>query len=175
MSKRNTVRKPQLIALCGVSGSGKSTIARKLAERRALHYLDADDFHSDEARERMARGVPLDEALRAPWLAAISSHLRELSHRGEDCVFAFPGLRRAHRQAIRDSGFETVFILLCADRDVIWDRIRHRGGHFMPASLLDSQLAMLEQPLDEPDVHGIDASLDLEKTLSRIEQLLQLD
>lgn len=143
---------PFLIVIFGVSGSGKSTLAKELARHCALRYLDADNFHSREARSLMARGIPLDDELRGPWIAAISDHLRRLAREGEDVVLAFSGLKKRYREPLRHSGFRTLFLFLDYDRSLVRQRLAEREDHFMSPELLDSQFDALERPLDEPDV-----------------------
>lgn len=147
---------PFLIVIFGVSGSGKSTLAKEIARYCALRYLDADNFHSREARGLMARGIPLDDALREPWIAAISDHLRGLAREGEDVVLAFSGLKKRYREPLRRTGFRTLFLFLDYDRALVGRRLAAREDHFMPAELLDSQFDALERPVDEPDVLALE-------------------
>ncbi len=146
------------IVVMGVSGSGKTTVARALASHYGYDFLDADDFHSDEARAQMARGVPLTDAQRAPWVARLATALRAEAAAGRGSVLAFSGLRREHRQQLRASGVPMRFVFLHAAPAVIAQRLGHRAGHFMPAALLDSQLDTLQLPQDEPDVIAVDVA-----------------
>lgn len=158
---------PLLVVLSGVSGSGKSSVARELARRCGFCYLEGDDFHSREARERMGQGKPLDDTWRAPWIESIRNHLRCIAEERQDCVLAFSGLKKRYRDALRGNGFRVLFLLLTAERDVIRARLERRRGHFMPPALLDSQLDALELPREEPDVLLIDATPPLEEVVSR--------
>lgn len=146
----------------GVSGCGKSSLARSLATHLGFTYLDGDDYHSAEARRRMADGQPLSDEMRTPWVASIRRHLEQLYARGSSCTLAFSGLRRAHRDQLRQTPFKVIFIFLDGDRALILDRMRARTNHFMPPTLLDSQYASLEPPDGEPDIYPLDPAQPLE-------------
>lgn len=140
---------PQTLVLTGVSGAGKSTVGRALAHRIGAVLLDADDFHSDEARRRMAAGVPLGDAERDPWIARL---VDEISHRaasGERVVLACSALRRQHRERLLGAAPEVVLVHLEVGREELARRLAGRVDHFMPAELLESQLDSLEHPSTE--------------------------
>src|SRR5690606_19646411 len=145
----------QVAVVMGVSGSGKTTVARALAEVWPGVFLDADDFHSDEARARMAGGQPLTDAMRQPWVERIATELQRRVAAGERVSLAFSGLRRRHRDMLREAGLPMRFLFLQGDRALIAARMQARSDHYMPVSLLDSQFATLEAPSGEPDVHAI--------------------
>ena len=140
---------PYLIISMGVSGSGKSTVAQMLAQKFNLPFLEADDFHSAENKAHMAAGKALTDEMRAPWIASICEKIKT---DGKSCVLAYSGLRRAHRQKFRELGFKTLFLYLNGSKELIAKRMSERAGHFMPVSLLDSQFASMEAPLNEPDI-----------------------
>lgn len=165
-------RRPRLVVVSGVSGSGKSSVARELARRCGLCYLEGDDFHSRAAKARMAQGIPLDDAWREPWIDTICEHLRCLAADGRECVLAFSGLRRRYREPLRHLGFQSCFLLLKAPRDVVAARLEERQGHFMPPSLVDSQFQALEEPAGEEDLIPLDASPPLEEVVARATELL---
>jgi len=160
MNSNKTVSNPNaatfLVIIMGVSGSGKSTLAKALADIYDFEYLDGDNFHSLESRSLMASGIPLTDAHRAPWVAAIKQRLQDNANHITHTVLAFSGLKRKHREELRLAGLKTLFLYLDGDKKIIHDRINNRKGHFMPAALLDSQFASMEDPLNEPDVHLID-------------------
>lgn len=133
----------------GVAGSGKSLIGSEFARVIGARFLDGDDLHPRANVEKMAQGKALDDADRAPWLERIGGALR---HPGT--VIACSALRRQYRDAIIDAaGAPVTFLLLTGCRDTLLARMTQRDGHFMPASLLDSQLATVEAPArDEPYV-----------------------
>ncbi len=157
---------PLAIVVMGVSGSGKTTIAQALAAHYGYRFLDADDYHSVAARAQMAAGQPLTDAMRLPWVELLAATLRDCVQAGESVVLAFSGLRGTHRQLLRRSGIPIRFVFLHAAPHVIAARLSARAGHFMPASLLDSQLQTLELPLDEADV----VSVDVDTTVAEVVQ-----
>lgn len=152
---------PHAIVVTGVAGSGKSSLALALAEHYGHAFLDADDFHSAQAKGRMAAGIPLTDELRGPWVDDLARELQRNARQGRSVVLAFSGLREAHRQRLRDSGVPMRFVFLHADPSRIADRLARRTGHFMPLQLLDSQLDALQAPVSERDVIVIDANLPL--------------
>lgn len=166
---------PQAIVVIGVSGSGKSTLARALADHYGYVFVEADDFHSPQARALMGAGVPLDDALREPWVAALANELQRLAGQGRSCVLAFSGLRAAHRQRLRDSRVPMRFVFLHAAVDVIAARLAERRDHFMPAALLATQFEALQPPCAEPDVLAIDVSGSPAQVLERAIAALEAD
>lgn len=154
---------PVLILSIGVSGCGKTTLAKHLAKDLGLVFLEADDFHSEENKAHMASGKPLNDAMREPWIVSMCSQLREHRQKGDSCVLAYSGLRRAHRQRFRELGYPTLFIHLAGPKEVIHQRLEGRVNHFMPPGLLDSQYAALEAPLNESDIIDVDVSQSIPK------------
>lgn len=150
------MRLVQLVVM-GVSGSGKSTVAGLLADRTGCVLAEGDDFHPASSIARMAAGRPLDDPLRAPWLAAITSWLAERAARGECAVVSCSALTRAYRDVLRGAGPDVRMVHLAGPRELVAQRLAARRGHFMPPELLDSQYAALE-PLDA-DEPGITVDL----------------
>jgi gluconokinase len=148
---------PHAIVVIGVAGSGKTTVARALAQRCGLDFLDADDLHGADAKAQMAAGVPLTDAQREPWVDALARALRARARLGRSSVLAYSGLRAAHRQRLRDSGVPMRFIFLHAAPAAIAARLALRHDHFLPAELLDSQLQALQPPTAERDVVAVEA------------------
>jgi carbohydrate kinase (thermoresistant glucokinase family) len=142
--------KPLLVVM-GVSGSGKTTVGQLLADRLAVPFEDADSLHPAVNVEKMAAGIALTDEDREPWLAVVGSHLAAAGTAG--LVMACSALKRSYRRAILAAEPGARFVCLEGARDLIQGRLANRYGHFMPASLLDSQFAALE-PLgdDEPGV-----------------------
>ena len=130
----------------GVSGCGKTTVGKQLAEKTGAVFLDADDFHPAANLAKMAAGQPLTDEDRQPWLAAITEKIRTLTGKDEPFVLACSALREIYRQQLLAACPEMKIIHLHGSRDLLLDRLQQRQGHFMPASLLDSQLATLEPP-----------------------------
>ncbi|MGD9957203.1 MAG: gluconokinase [Candidatus Nanopelagicales bacterium] len=139
----------------GATGVGKTTVARALAERLGVPFLDADDLHPASNVERMRRGEPLTDEHRWPWLDAVGGWLAE----HPDGVAACSALRRAYRDRLRAAAPDVRFLHLVGGADVLDARLQRRTEHFMPASLVTSQLDTLE-PLG-PDEPGLEIACTL--------------
>ncbi|MFI9311406.1 gluconokinase [Streptomyces triculaminicus] len=144
----------------GVSGSGKSTVGGLLAQRLMVPFLEADDLHPAANRVKMAAGRALDDKDRRPWLLSLADWIREATDSGQGGVMACSALKRDYRDLLRRAGTGVWFLDLALDRATAAERVARRTGHFMPASLMDSQYAALE-PLrpDEPGL-TVDAADD---------------
>jgi gluconokinase len=140
------------LVIMGVSGCGKTTVGQGLAERVPDSvFIDADDLHPAANVEKMRSGVPLTDVDRAPWLDAVGRAMREASAAGRTPIVACSALKRAYRLRILAEEPDAFFVLLDVDRAELERRMRERKHHYMPASLLDSQLATLERlGPDEP-------------------------
>jgi carbohydrate kinase (thermoresistant glucokinase family) len=134
---------PPLLVVMGVSGSGKSTIGALLAERLGVPFLDADDLHPITNVDKMTAGQPLTDEDRWPWLERVGEAIAAAS--GTGIVVACSALKRSYRDAIRAKAPATEFIYLDGSRELLASRLGSREGHFMPATLLDSQLEALER------------------------------
>jgi len=141
------------IVVMGVSGSGKSTIAAMLVDRLGWEFAEGDEFHPRANVEKMRSGHPLDDEDRWPWLRTLATWVGEHEQRGKDAVMTCSALKRSYRDLLRDGHPSVWFVHLATDPGLIGERLHHRTGHYMPASLLESQLATLE-PLadDEPGI-----------------------
>ncbi|MDN4595581.1 gluconokinase [Leifsonia virtsii] len=144
------MRRPQVVVM-GVSGSGKSTVGEQVAELLGVPFVDGDALHPAANVAKMASGVPLTDDDRIPWLRAVGRALAETSPEG--AVVACSALKRSYRDLIRSEAPDALFAELDGDRALLAARMAARPGHFMPVSLLDSQLATLE-PL-QPEEHGL--------------------
>lgn len=147
------------VVVMGVSGSGKSTVGAALAQRLRKPFADADDFHPEANVAKMSSGQALDDDDRRPWLDAIGRWLADHEAGG---VMTCSALKRAYRDQLRSHAPDVVFVHLHGEREVITRRQSTRPGHFMPASLLDSQFATLE-PLEADEagfVVDVDQSVD---------------
>ena len=129
------------IVVAGVSGCGKSTIGRALAEQIGWPFLEADEFHSQASREKMAAGLALNDADRAPWLATLN---RELMRRAP-VVLACSALKQRYRDRL-SAGLDAAFVWIELSRELAMQRVANRPDHFMPASLVDSQFEAAEAP-----------------------------
>ena len=136
-----------IVVLMGVSGCGKTTVGRALAEELGWTFVDADDLHPEANVTKMASGMPLTDEDRWPWYERIVLELRRLTSRGERVVLACSALKQAYRDRLARAGDLRV-VYLKGDAATIEPRLAGRKGHFMPASLLASQLATLEEPAD---------------------------
>jgi len=150
---------PAPLIVMGVSASGKSSVGEQLADRLGVPYVDADDLHPQANVDKMSAGVPLDDADRWPWLDAVAARLA-----AGPVVIACSALKRSYRDRLRRTAPTTVFVHLSGDREVLEERIADREGHFMPASLLQSQLDTLESL--GPDEAGF--TLDFAEPVSEL-------
>ncbi|MEW6224970.1 MAG: gluconokinase [Chloroflexota bacterium] len=137
---------PAVTLVMGVAGAGKSTVARALATALDAEVLDGDDLQPAANIERMRRGIPLDDATRRPWLLALRSAIDEHVVAGRPVVVASSALKGAYRELLLTGLPDAVVVHLRPDRATLERRLRSRPDHFMPATLLDSQLADLEPP-----------------------------
>ena len=154
--------KPLLVVM-GVSGSGKTTVGVALAAALGVPFRDADDLHPAANVAKMAAGIALTDDDRMPWLALVGA---ELAVAPDGLVIACSALKKAYRQAILAAAPSVRFVFLDGSRALLESRVQFRRGHFMPASLLDSQLATLE-PL-APEEPGVRVSLDEHLTVASI-------
>lgn len=143
-----------VIVMMGVSGSGKTSVGAALAARLGCGFEEGDTLHPAANIAKMRAGIPLDDADRAPWLDAVAAWIADRMAAGAGGVVACSALKRAYRDRLRRAGGAALrFVLIDPPPDVLRDRLGARTGHFMPASLLDSQLATLERPA--PDEHAL--------------------
>jgi gluconokinase len=134
-----------IAVLMGVCGCGKTSVGRALADELHWKFVDADDLHPEANVAKMAAGQPLTDDDRWPWLDRIATELSRLAARGEHAVLACSALRQRYRDRIA-RGRELRWVYLKGDAQTIEPRLASRSGHFMPASLLASQFAALEEP-----------------------------
>lgn len=160
----------RIIVLLGVAGSGKTTVGTALAQRLGIKFEDGDSLHPQVNVAKMARGEPLTDADREPWLQAIEKWMDRTLGAGDSGVLACSGLRRKYRDRIRDDR-AVKLVFLHIDRDVAEDRISKRAGHFFRAALLDSQFAALQEPTPDEDVLVEDATLPIEELVERLSGL----
>jgi gluconokinase len=147
-----------ILAVMGVSGSGKTTVGAMLAGRLQWRYADADDFHPPESLAKMVAGRPLTDEDRWPWLQAIGAWIDERRAANEPAVVTCSALKRAYRDVLRKDRPEVRLIYLQGSRDLIAQRLAARKGHFFNPSMLESQLADLEEPA--PDEHALSVSIE---------------
>jgi gluconokinase len=136
-----------IVLVMGVCGCGKTTVGRALAQELGWRFLDADDFHPEANVAKMASGVPLTDDDRWPWFDRVVVEMRRLSATGVHAVVACSALKQAYRDRLATGG-DVHVVYLKGDAATIEPRLAGRTGHFMPASLLASQFATLEEPAD---------------------------
>jgi gluconokinase len=141
---------PRTLIIMGVSGSGKTLIGKMVAERAGGVFEDADDFHSVENQAKMSASIPLTDEDRWPWYAVLRARIEEMRAKAPVYVLACSALKAIYRDRLRgsDGPDQIAFVLLHGSREVIHDRLAARKGHYMPATLLDSQMAILEETPD---------------------------
>ncbi len=152
-----------LLVVMGVSGCGKTSVGVGLAQRLELPYLEADDYHPASNVDKMSRGIPLTDDDRWPWLQALSQAMANAADQSGGVVATCSALKRKYRDKIlQQVDRPLLFIFLDGDRDTLFARMQQRSDHYMPPSLLDSQLADLERPdADEPvATFSVDQSVD---------------
>ena len=166
---------PCALVVMGVSGSGKSTIAQKLAERLGWRYEDGDKFHPASNVAKMSAGQPLTDEDRQPWLQAIAGEIDRICEAGQRAVIACSALKHAYRDILVHGRSDVRIIFLKGTQALIAHRLAMRKGHFMPAGLLDSQFKTLEPPdqSERPVTVSIDASV--ETIIDDIVRQLKLD
>jgi carbohydrate kinase (thermoresistant glucokinase family) len=137
---------PSVIVVMGVSGSGKTTIGSLLAARLHWRFAEGDSFHSPANVARMRDGIPLTDEDRWPWLDAIAAWIDAARASGERCVVTCSALRRAYRERLAGGHGDVRFVYLKGEHALVARRMADRKGHYMPAALLQSQFATLEEP-----------------------------
>ena len=146
-----------IAVLMGVSGSGKTTIARGVAEREGWLLVEGDAFHPPANVAKMHAGTPLTDEDRSPWLRAIAHEIDAMRAQGQSAVVACSALKRAYRDILIGDRSDVILVYLQGSKALIAERLAARKGHFMPAALLDSQFATLEEPSE--DEHAVVVSI----------------
>jgi gluconokinase len=154
--------------LMGVSGCGKSEVGERLALALGAEFIEGDRFHPAGNVRKMSAGIPLTDADRAGWLEQLAGELARACASGRDVVMACSALKRAYRDRLRASGCKLRFVHLNGSRAVIAARMGARAGHYMPLSLLDSQLHDLEPLQADEDGMVLDVEASLEELVERI-------
>lgn len=144
-----------IIVVMGVSGSGKTTIGQLLAERLDLAFAEGDAFHPPANVAKMAAGNPLNDQDRGPWLKTMADLLGTWHANGSGGVLACSALKRAYRQILAAGGGDVWFVYLQGSMPEIRARLDSRTGHYMPASLLESQFQTLEEPAADENVLAV--------------------
>ncbi|MGO7220499.1 gluconokinase [Rhizobium ruizarguesonis] len=159
------MNRPHAIIVMGVSGCGKSSVGEKLAEALHLAFVEGDALHPAANVEKMSKGIPLTDEDRMPWLDSIGEDMKASLEKSEGIIVSCSALKRIYRDRLRAAaGGNLFFVYLEGSRALLMKRMGERKGHFMPVSLLDSQLATLEVPTGEPGV----VTLDIDDTIEGI-------
>jgi gluconokinase len=162
-----------IVIVMGVSGSGKSYLAAKLAEATGWAFAEGDDYHSPANKAKMAARIPLTDEDRAPWLDELHSILLNWHNAGQSGILTCSALKATYREHLTAGLPEARFIWLDPPRELIAERMTHRPGHFMPPELLTSQLATLERPERDPDVLRLDGSEPIPEAIETIRTWLK--
>ena len=162
-----------VVVMMGVAGAGKSTIAKRLADELGWDFADGDDFHPAANISKMAAGEPLTDSDRLVWLNDIARWIDSEIAAGRCGVIACSALKRAYRDTLRRP--EVLFVYLSVPRSVLQRRLTDRPEHFMPVTLLDSQLASLEPPTEDEQALTIEATEDPRRTVEQIRTQLEAD
>lgn len=161
-----------IVIISGVSGSGKSTVGRRLAERLDWRFYDADDFHSQANVEKMSRGEPLTDSDRKPWLQAMAKAIRHWSDKDESAVLACSALKDTYRDTLMKASPDTRLIYLKVPLEAVRQRMKQRHGHFMKASMLESQFEALEEPTDTKTL-VVDGTLPISEIVLHLSAVLK--
>src|SRR5690625_2933348 len=164
---------PVHVIVMGVSGCGKTHVGRAIADHLGWPFLEGDTLHAASSIAKMRARQPLDDTDRQPWLRAIGDWLDKRQAARESAVVACSALKRRYRDTLRNGHPGVCFVWLQVERAELERRMRQRAAHFMPAALLDSQLATLEPPEADEPVLAVDANGDADTTVQRALDLLE--
>jgi gluconokinase len=162
-----------IVIVFGVSGAGKTTIGKLLAQELGWRFYEADDFHSQANIDKLRRGIPLTDDDRWPWLEKLRQLIKRSLEAGENAVLACSALKRAYRERLHVSD-EVKFVFLHGDYAIIEKQLRQRRGHFMNPELLRSQFADLEEPKPDEDVITVELGRTPEEIVEEIKTKLHL-
>lgn len=149
------------IVIMGVSGCGKTTVGKALAAGLRVPFYDADNYHAQENLAKMATGIPLTDSDRAGWLTLLAAMIETETRAGHDGVLACSALKQSYRDVLVSRSRNVGFVYLKGSYDLILERMKKRGGHFMKPEMLKSQFDTLEEPADA-------ITLDVENTVDEI-------
>ena len=168
---------PTHLVVMGVAGSGKSTLAAALSERLGWDFAEADEFHPEANIAKMTQGIPLQDEDRWPWLQEIRNWMTAQAQAGCSTVLTCSALKKSYRQLLSEAEGRVLFLHLDGGADLIGQRMQGRAGHFMPPTLLPSQLATLE-PLSKEELDAGSLRLDIsqspEQLVAAVVQALEL-
>ncbi|MGK5553816.1 gluconokinase [Actinomadura kijaniata] len=165
---------PLVVVVMGVSGSGKTTVGRLLADRLGWEYAEADGFHSEANIAKMREGTPLTDEDRRPWLESIAAWIDARLASGEPGVVTCSALKRSYRDLLAGGRPRVRLVYLAGDRDLIADRMAARGDHFFKPAMLDSQFRDLEPPAPDENALHVPVTLEPEEIVQRVRAALGL-
>jgi len=168
MERALRVHRPLVVVVMGVAGSGKTTVGRALADRLGWDFQEGDALHPPENVAKMRAGHPLNDEDRAPWLAAVAARIDEWRGQGKAGIVTCSALKRQYREFIIGDRPDVGLVYLHGSRELLAERLAGRRGHFMPAGLLDSQLATLEPPAAEENAIDVTVDAPVESIVERI-------
>lgn len=163
---------PFRVVVMGVSGCGKSTVGHLLAGRLAVPFVEGDDLHSAANVAKMAAGQPLTDEDRVGWLQALSQRLQQAVRHDQGVVVACSALKKAYRDVLRQGAPDVLFVHLQGSADILAQRLQQRTAHYMPATLLQSQLAILEPPQADETAMTLDMLMPPEQQCKQVMQYL---
>jgi len=137
---------PIAIILMGVSGSGKTAVGERLSAELGWPFFDGDDFHPPKNIQKMARGIPLSDQDRYPWLDRLNEHIHDHLNRNISIIIACSALKRSYRKRLSCGNRNMIFVYLKGDFDLIFSRMKNRTGHYMKENMLRSQFVDMEEP-----------------------------
>lgn len=173
MKNSTNINSLQFIIVMGVSGSGKSSIAEKIADKLGYLFVEADDFHSEESKKWMALGKPLTNEMREPWVISVQQYIKKQLANNVSCVLSYSGLIKSHRDIFRQLQINIQFLFLDGSEELIKGRLNKRQNHFFNPLLLHSQFIALERPLsNELDIKIIDISGNFEHVYEKCMETL---
>ena len=160
-----------IVILMGVSGSGKTTIGKLLAEELGWAYYEGDDYHPIANIRKMSQGMPLTDEDRGPWLSALRKLIQDLLQKTQSAIVGCSALKGWYRDRLQGGSQDVCFVYLRGSSELLRQRLRSRQGHYMQASLLASQLATLEEPAD---VLTVDIAQEPNLIVAQIRRALSL-
>ena len=164
---------PPVIVVMGVSGCGKTTVASELARLLDCEFVEGDAFHPSANVEKMRAGIPLTDADRRDWLLALAQRMRHAREQNQALALSCSALKRSYRDVLRTAVPDLQLVHLVADFELIAQRMSQRPGHYMPASLLESQFAALEAPGTDENAWAMPATQSASAIVQSLGQRLQ--
>lgn len=163
----------QLVLIMGISGSGKSTVANTVAEKSQCIYLDADDFHSPQAKEMMAEGIPITDKMRELWIEKMLNALNNLNSE-QSVILAYSGLKQYQRELFNQAAKTVKQVFLQGDQAILIERLNSRKQHFFNAELLNDQLNNFELPTAHSSNNANQLMINIEDELpQQIQQIIE--